>query len=42
VGIRDLKKNEILGVPAAEVLFSYPAVREKLGPPPGGGRRGGA
>ena len=43
VGIRDLKKNEILGVPVADVIFSYPAVREKLGPPqggPGGGRKG--
>lgn len=36
VGIRDLKKNEILGVPVADVIFSYPAVREKLGPPQGG------
>jgi uncharacterized protein (DUF362 family) len=30
VGIRDLKKNEILGVPIADVVFSYPAVMEKL------------
>ena len=43
VGIRDLKKNEILGVPVADVIFSFPAVREKLGPPQGGqggGRKG--
>jgi hypothetical protein len=40
VGIRDLKKNEILGVPVADVIFSYPAVRDKLGPPQGGGRKG--
>jgi uncharacterized protein (DUF362 family) len=30
VGIRDLKKNEILGVPISEVVFSYPAMMEKL------------
>jgi uncharacterized protein (DUF362 family) len=30
VGLRDLSKNEILGVPIKEVLFSYTAVREKL------------
>jgi len=30
IGIRDLKKNEILGVPVSEVVFSYPAVLEKL------------
>ena len=30
VGIRDLKKNEILGVPVSEVVFSFPAVLEKL------------
>ena len=30
VGIRDLKKNEILGVPVADVVFSYSAVMEKL------------
>jgi len=30
VGIRDLKRNEILGVPVADVVFSYPAVMEKL------------
>jgi len=42
VGIRDLKKNEILGVNPADVVFSFAAIREKMGPPPGGGRRGGA
>ena len=41
VGIRDLKKNEILGVNPADVVFSFAAIREKMGPPPGGGRRGG-
>ena len=30
VGLRDLSKNEILGVPVSEVVFSYLAVREKL------------
>jgi len=30
VGIRDLSKNEILGVPVSEVVFSYQAVLEKL------------
>jgi uncharacterized protein (DUF362 family) len=30
IGIRDLKRNEILGVPVADVVFSYPAVMEKL------------
>jgi uncharacterized protein (DUF362 family) len=30
VGLRDLSRNEILGVPISEVVFSYPAVREKL------------
>ena len=30
VGIRDLKKNEILGVPVADVVFSYSAVMEEL------------
>jgi len=36
VGIRDLKKNEILGVNPADVVFSFAAIREKMGPP---GRR---
>src|ERR1019366_4754635 len=30
IGIRDLGKNEILGVPVSDVVFSYPAVMEKL------------
>jgi uncharacterized protein (DUF362 family) len=30
VGIRDLSKNEILGVPVSEVVFSYQAVMDKL------------
>jgi uncharacterized protein (DUF362 family) len=30
VGLRDLSRNEVLGVPISEVVFSYPAVREKL------------
>jgi uncharacterized protein (DUF362 family) len=30
IGLRDLSKNEILGVPVSDVVFSYPAVREKL------------
>jgi uncharacterized protein (DUF362 family) len=30
VGLRDLSRNEILGVPIKEVVFSYPAVKEKL------------
>jgi hypothetical protein len=30
VGIRDLKRNEVTGVPIAEVLFDYNAVRERL------------
>jgi uncharacterized protein (DUF362 family) len=30
VGTRDLSRNEIIGVPISEVLFSYPAVAEKI------------
>jgi hypothetical protein len=30
VGIRDLKRNEVTGVPIADVLFDYSAVRERL------------
>jgi hypothetical protein len=30
VGIRDLSKNEILGVPVSEVVFNYQAVMDKL------------
>jgi uncharacterized protein (DUF362 family) len=30
VGIRDLSRNEVVGVPVSDVVFSYPAVREKL------------
>ncbi len=30
VGLRDLGKNEVVGVPVSDVIFSYPAVREKL------------
>ena len=30
VGIRDLKQNEVVGVPISEVVFSYNAVRERI------------
>jgi len=30
VGIRDLSKNEVVGVPISEVVFSFSAVREKI------------
>jgi uncharacterized protein (DUF362 family) len=30
IGVRDLSRNEIVGVPISDVVFSYPAVREKL------------
>ena len=30
VGLRDPSKNEVLGVPVSEVVYSYSAVREKL------------
>jgi uncharacterized protein (DUF362 family) len=30
VGQRDLKQNEVMGVPISEVVFSYAAVRERL------------
>jgi hypothetical protein len=28
--VRDLGRNEIVGTPIAEVVFSYSAVREKI------------
>jgi len=30
VGVRDLKRNEVVGVPISEVVFSYAAVRERI------------
>jgi len=30
LGIRDLKRNEVVGTPIAEVVFDYKAIREKL------------
>ncbi len=30
IGVRDLGRNEIVGTPIAEVVFSYSAVREKI------------
>jgi uncharacterized protein (DUF362 family) len=30
VGLRDPKRNEVMGVPISEVVFSFGAVREKL------------
>jgi len=30
VGLRDLKRNEVVGVPISEVVFSFAAVREKI------------
>ncbi len=30
VGLRDLSRNEVVGVPVSDVVFSFPAVREKL------------
>jgi hypothetical protein len=30
IGWRDLSKNEIVGVPISQVVFSYSAVREKI------------
>jgi len=38
VGTRDLKQIEVIGVPIAKALFSFP---EHLGPRPAGGRRSG-
>jgi hypothetical protein len=30
IGWRDLSKNEIVGVPISQVVFSYSAVRDKI------------
>ena len=30
VGVRDLSRNEVLGVPVSQVVFSYSAVRDKI------------
>ncbi len=30
VGLRDPKRNEVMGVPVSEVVFSYPAVRARI------------
>jgi len=30
VGVRDLKRNEVVGVPISDVVFSYAAVRERV------------
>ena len=30
VGLRDLKQNDIAGVPISEVVFDYTAVRDKI------------
>jgi uncharacterized protein (DUF362 family) len=42
VGLRDPKRNEVMGVPVSEVVFSFGAIREKLMKEMGGGggRRG--
>jgi hypothetical protein len=30
VGLRDLKRNEVVGVPIADVRFDFAAVRERI------------
>jgi uncharacterized protein (DUF362 family) len=30
VGVRDMSRNEVLGVPVSQVVFSYSAVRDKI------------
>ena len=30
IGQRDLSRNEVLGVPVSQVVFSYSAVRDKI------------
>jgi uncharacterized protein (DUF362 family) len=30
VGVRDMGRNEVLGVPVSQVVFSYSAVRDKI------------
>jgi len=42
VGLRDPKKNEVIGVPIADALFDFAAVRTRILQQQRGGRAGGA